>query len=39
MMATSRKDGDAMVDLLISRGANVNATSETLCLFLWSLGR
>lgn len=27
MMATSRKDGDAMVDLLLSRGANVNATS------------
>lgn len=27
-MATSRKDGDAMVDLLISRGANVNATSK-----------
>ncbi|RDI78976.1 hypothetical protein Vi05172_g11068 [Venturia inaequalis] len=32
MMATSRKDGDAMVDLLISRGANVNATSTTVSL-------
>jgi hypothetical protein len=28
MMATSRKDGDELVDLLLSRGADVNMTSK-----------